>query len=244
MSPDTVLQCNNKTCLKQLPPALHHDDADTVRHTLLITTKDEAPTMFEFIVQFMSQSGYIGVFALMALENIFPPIPSEMIMPLAGFSAARGDMNVVGVLIAGTAGSILGTLPWYYAGKLLGKERLKRLANRHGRWLTVSADDIEKALTTFHRHGRKAVFFGRLVPAIRTLISVPAGIADMHILQFLTYSIAGSVIWTGLLTAAGFMLEAQYTLVAEYVDPVSKAIVGLIVAAYLYRLVTHRSSKR
>jgi membrane protein DedA with SNARE-associated domain len=197
--------------------------------------------MFEFIVQFISQSGYFGVFALMAIENIFPPIPSEMIMPLAGFTAARGDLNVVAVLVAGTAGSVVGTLPWYYAGKFLGKERLKHLASRHGRWLTVSPNDIEKALHTFNRHGRKAVFFGRLVPAIRTLISVPAGIADMPLLQFLTYSIAGSVIWTGLLTAAGFMLQEQYRLVADYVDPVSKAIVGAIIAAYLYRLVTHRS---
>jgi membrane protein DedA with SNARE-associated domain len=199
--------------------------------------------MFDWIVDFMSSSGYLGVFALMALENIFPPIPSEMIMPLAGFSAARGELNVVVLLIAGTAGSVIGTLPWYYAGRLWGKERLKKLANRHGRWLTVAPDDIEKALTVFHRHGRKAVFFGRLVPAIRTLISVPAGIAEMPLMQYLVYSTVGSLIWTGLLIAAGFLLEAQYELVAKYVNLVSKTIVGLIVAFYLYRVVTHRPEK-
>jgi membrane protein DedA with SNARE-associated domain len=199
--------------------------------------------MFDWIVDFMSSSGYLGVFALMALENIFPPIPSEMIMPLAGFSAARGELNVVVLLIAGTAGSVIGTLPWYYAGRLWGKERLKKLANRHGRWLTVAPDDIEKALTVFHRHGRKAVFFGRLVPAIRTLISVPAGIAEMPFMQYLVYSTVGSLIWTGLLIAAGFLLEAQYELVAKYVNLVSKTIVGLIVAFYLYRVVTHRPEK-
>jgi membrane protein DedA with SNARE-associated domain len=199
--------------------------------------------MFEHIVQFLSQSGYFGVFALMALENIFPPIPSEMIMPMAGFAAARGELNIVAVLIAGVAGSVVGTLPWYYAGHYYGKERLKTMASRHGRWLTVGPDDIEKALDAFQKHGRKAVFFGRLVPAIRTLISVPAGIGKMSMVKYLLYSTAGSLIWTGLLAAAGYLLQAEYQLVAKYVDPVSKMIVGIIVAFYLYRVVTYRSEK-
>lgn len=197
--------------------------------------------MFEFIVDLVSRSGYIGVFLLMALENIFPPIPSEMIMPLAGFAAARGDMNIVIVILAGTAGSVLGALPWYYAGRIVGKDRLKRLAARHGRWMTVGPDDIEKALQTFQRHGHAAVFFGRLVPAIRTLISVPAGIAAMPMPAFLVYSSLGSLLWTALLAAAGYLLEANYAVVADYIDPVSKVVVGLVVAVYLYRLITYRS---
>jgi membrane protein DedA with SNARE-associated domain len=197
--------------------------------------------MFEFIVQFMSQSGYLGIFALMSLENIFPPIPSELIMPLAGFTAARGELNVIGVLVAGTAGSVIGTLPWYYAGRVYGKERLKRLSCRFGRWLTVAPSDIDGALCTFQRHGRKAVFFGRLLPAVRTLISIPAGIAEMPLVQFLIYSTAGSLIWTALLTAAGYLLQDQYKVVADYVNPVSKIIIGVIVAVYLYRVVTYRS---
>ena len=196
--------------------------------------------MFDFIVEFMSRGGYLGVFALMALENIFPPIPSEMIMPLAGFIAARGEFNVVFLLVAGTAGSVIGTLPWYYAGRLCGKERLKKLANRHGRWLTVTPGDLDKALNSFQRHGRKAVFFGRLIPAIRTLISVPAGIAGMPLVQYLAYSTAGSLVWTGLLVAAGFVLKSQYELVGKYVDPISKVIVGAIVVFYIYRVVTFR----
>jgi membrane protein DedA with SNARE-associated domain len=198
--------------------------------------------VFNLIVEWISQSGYVGIFLLMALENIFPPVPSEMIMPLAGFIAARGNLNVVGVLIAGTAGSILGALPWYYAGKIYGHERLKNLASRHGRWLTVSPEDIDRALQTFKRHGKKAIFFGRLIPAIRTLISVPAGIANMPLLPFLVYSIAGSIIWIGLLTAAGFILQANYQAVAKYLDPVTKGILGLIVAGYIYRLITHRKN--
>ncbi|MGV3740798.1 MAG: DedA family protein [Burkholderiaceae bacterium] len=199
--------------------------------------------MFDAITGFVSSSGYLGVFLLMALENVFPPIPSEMIMPLAGFIAARGELNVVGVLAAGTAGSVIGALPWYYAGKWYGLERLQRLADRHGRWLTVSAAEIDHALKVFHKHGKSAIFFGRLIPAIRTLISVPAGICRMPLLPFLAYSIAGSLIWIGLLTAAGFILEANYEMVQKYLDPITKGIIGLIVLGYVYRLITHRAQK-
>ncbi|MEW6023524.1 MAG: DedA family protein [Pseudomonadota bacterium] len=200
--------------------------------------------MFDFITNFLEKSGYLGVFALMALENIFPPIPSEMIMPFAGFVAARGDLNVVGVLVAGTAGSVVGALPWYYAAKVYGCERLKKLAGNHARWLTITPDDIDKALDAFHKHGKKAVLFGRLVPAVRTLISVPAGLGNMNLGQFLLYSTIGSLAWTGLLTAAGFMLEDNYKDVAKYVDPVSKTILGAMLAWYLYRVVTYKPAAK
>lgn len=194
--------------------------------------------MFDFITKFLETSGYLGVFALMALENVFPPIPSELIMPFAGFVAARGDLHVAGVLLAGTAGSIAGALPWYYAAKVYGKERLEKFADKHARWMTVTHGEIEHALDAFERHGRKVVLFGRLIPAIRTLISVPAGLACMPLAQFLLYSTIGSLIWTAILTGAGYLLESQYEQVAHYVDPVSKAILALLVAWYVYRVVT------
>ena len=200
--------------------------------------------MFEFITNFLETSGYLGVFALMALENIFPPIPSEMIMPFAGFVVARGDLNLVGVLLAGTAGSVAGALPWYYAARFYGCERLKRLAGRHARWLTISPDDIDTALAAFKKHGRKTVLFGRLIPAIRTLISIPAGLGNMSMGQFLLYSGIGSLAWSGLLTAAGFLLENNYKEVAKYVDPVSKGVLGLMLAWYLYRVITWRAPAR
>ena len=196
--------------------------------------------MFDFITEFMQSGGYLAVFALMALENIFPPIPSELIMPFAGFVAARGDLSVVGVLIAGTAGSVAGALPWYYAGKVYGKERLEAFADKHARWLTVTHGDIEHAMESFEKHGRKIVLFGRLIPAIRTLISVPAGLACMPIGQFLLYSTVGSLVWTGILTGAGYMLESQYERVAEYVDPVSKAVLIGLLGWYLYRVATFK----
>ncbi|WP_208278764.1 DedA family protein [Massilia oculi] len=196
--------------------------------------------MFDFITEFMQSGGYLAVFALMALENIFPPIPSELIMPFAGFVAARGDLNVVGVLIAGTAGSVAGALPWYYAGKVYGKERLEKFADKHARWMTVTHGDIEHAMESFEKHGRKVVLFGRLIPAIRTLISVPAGLAKMPMGQFLLYSTVGSLVWTGILTGAGYMLESQYERVAQYVDPVSKAILIGLLGWYLYRVATFK----
>jgi len=199
--------------------------------------------VFDFITEFMQNSGYFGVFALMALENIFPPIPSELIMPFAGFVAARGDLSVVGVLIAGTAGSVAGALPWYYAGKVYGKERLEKLADRHARWLTVTHGDIEHAMDAFEKHGRKVVLLGRLIPAIRTLISVPAGLAKMPLAQFLLYSTVGSLLWTGILTGAGYLLESQYERVADYVDPVSKAVLIGLLGWYLYRVATFKSRK-
>ena len=196
--------------------------------------------MFDFIVRFIADHGYLAIFALMAIENIFPPIPSELIMPLAGFTAAGGKLNLFAVLLAGTAGSVAGTAPWYYAGRLYGRNRLRKLAGSHGRWLTVKPGDIDKALQAFERHGRKAVLFGRLVPAVRTLISVPAGIAEMTLLRYLAYSAIGSLIWASLLAGAGYLLEAQYDSVARYLDPVSKAIVGFLLATYLYRLATYK----
>jgi membrane protein DedA with SNARE-associated domain len=196
--------------------------------------------MFDLIVRFIADYGYVAIFALMAIENIFPPIPSELIMPLAGFTAASGKLNLAAVLIAGTAGSVAGTAPWYYAGRYYGRGRLRKLAEEHGRWLTVKPGDIDRALDAFERHGRKAVLFGRLVPAVRTLISVPAGIAGMSLRRYLLYSAIGSLLWTSLLAGAGYVLEANYEAVANYVNPVSKAIVGILAATYLYRLATYR----
>ena len=200
--------------------------------------------MFDKIVEIVSSFGYLGVFALMLLENIFPPIPSELIMPLAGFVAARGDLNFVGVILVGTAGSVVGALPWYYAGAKLGTERMKRLAGRWGHWLTLSPEDVDKARSWFDRHGRVAVFFGRLVPAVRTLISVPAGIVGMPMTLFLIYSTLGSLIWTALLALAGFLLESQYEKVQEYLNPVSTGVVVLMVLYYLYRLIRQRFARR
>ena len=195
--------------------------------------------MFTWITDFVTQAGYVGVALLMFAENIFPPIPSELIMPLAGFSAARGDLNLVGVLLSGTIGSLLGALPWYYAGYFFRRERVKRIADRHGRWLTMTSDDVDTASDWFDRYGASAVFFGRLIPTVRTLISVPAGIARMDLLRFLAWSTMGTLIWTAFLTLAGYILESQYDRVAAWLDPVTKVVVAGLVLGYVYRVATY-----
>ncbi|HEV8552810.1 MAG TPA: DedA family protein [Casimicrobiaceae bacterium] len=196
--------------------------------------------MVDWVTGFITSTGYLGIALLMFAENVFPPIPSELIMPFAGFVAARGELNPVGVLVAGVVGSLLGAVPWYLAGRWLGNERLKRMADRHGRWLTVSREDLERAEAWFHRYGRVSVVVGRLVPAVRTLISVPAGITRMHPIPFFAYSALGTLVWTGLLVGAGYLLESHYERVAEWIDPFSKLVLGAIVATYLYRLARQR----
>jgi membrane protein DedA with SNARE-associated domain len=197
--------------------------------------------MFDWIVGVVRQAGYVGVFMLMLLENVIPPIPSELIMPLAGFTAARGQLNLALVVVAGTAGSLLGALLWYFVGRRLGLDRLKRLARRHGRWLTLSPDDLDRAHGWFSGHGSRAVFFGRLIPTVRTLISVPAGIHRMPLPSFLGWSTLGTGVWTGLLAGAGYLLQSQYELVADYLNPISTVLVAGIIGWYLYRVVTFRA---
>jgi membrane protein DedA with SNARE-associated domain len=181
--------------------------------------------------------GTLGIALLMFAENVFPPIPSELIMPLAGFSAAQGQRNLVIVIVAGSIGSLLGALLWYYIGQKVGAERLERWARKHGRWLTLSPKEVEQACAWFNRHGGKAVFIGRLIPAVRTLISVPAGIARMPLASFLLYSAAGTILWTALLATAGYFLESQYEKVAHWMNPISNVVIGVIVLGYLYRVV-------
>lgn len=193
--------------------------------------------MFEWVVSTIDSWGYLGVFLLMVAENLFPPIPSELIMPLAGFLCARGDMSLGVTIAVGTLGSVIGTLMWYYIGKAIGEPRLKRLAAKHGRLMTVSPSDIDTARAWFDRHGAAAVFFGRLIPAIRTLISVPAGLSNLPFWKFLLYTVLGSALWTAVLTYAGMLLHENYALVGDYVDPVSKIVVIAVVAIYIWRVI-------
>jgi membrane protein DedA with SNARE-associated domain len=167
--------------------------------------------MFDWMTGFQMKMGTLGIVPLMFAENVFPPIPSELIMPLAGFSAARGERNLIIAISAGSIGSLLGALLWYYIGKKLGAERLKRWATKYGRWLTLAPKEVDQACDLFNRHGGKAVFIGRLIPAVRTLISVPAGSAGMPLASFLLYSGAGTILWTALLAMAGYFLEASTT---------------------------------
>ena len=192
--------------------------------------------MSDWITDFIGEHGYLALFLLMFLENVFPPIPSELIMPFAGYAAANGDINPIGAVIAGSAGSLLGALAWYGVGYWLGAERLKHGAKRYGRWLTISESDVDRAQRWFDRYGDFAVCIGRLIPAVRSVISVPAGIARLGLRRFLFWSSVGTVAWTSLLTGLGYMLGKRFTEVDAWLKPVSLTIVAIAIAGYLYRL--------
>jgi membrane protein DedA with SNARE-associated domain len=169
----------------------------------------------------------------MFLENLFPPIPSELIMPLAGYTATlpNSQIQVIPAIAVGVIGTIVGAIPWYYAGLLLGQQRLQALAESYGKWIGISSEDIEKSVLWFQKYGAKAVLFGRLVPGIRTLISIPAGISKMSVVPFFVYSTIGTLGWVSLLTYAGYFLGKNYGVVEKYIDVISKVVVVIVLMA-------------
>lgn len=188
--------------------------------------------MLDQITDAIAQSGYWGIAFLMLLENVIPPIPSELIMPLAGFTVAKGDMNMVGAITAGTVGSVLGALVWFYIGSMLGLRRIYWLANRYGKWIGVSGKEVMAVQKWFsQRGGYWSVALGRLLPSIRTYISVPAGIAKMPFIPFLFFSTLGSVVWITLLTVAGYYLGDSYEKIGTILGSASKGISILAIAS-------------
>ncbi len=186
--------------------------------------------------------GYVGVAWLALVENVFPPIPSELIMPLAGYLAAQGTMTLAGVIAAGTLGSVLGAMLLYGVGWWFGEERLKAFADRHGRWLTLSRQDVTRASDWFARHGTWAVFACRLIPGMRSLISLPAGLRRMNLPTFLLATACGSLLWTALLVYAGYALGENFEQVGRYVGPLSDAVITGIVIVYAWRVFRRRGT--
>lgn len=199
--------------------------------------------MANWVMRMIQAGGPAGIAFLMFLENVFPPIPSELIMPLAGFMTSQKKLSFLGVVLAGTIGSVLGALPLYWLGRKVGERHLKELTERHGRWLTISCEDVERAKGWFDRHGGAAVFFCRLIPGIRSLISIPAGIARMNLVAFLAWTTAGSAIWTALLAWLGYFLGGRFKVVEQYLDPAANVVFGGIVVWYLWRVIRHKGEK-
>ena len=200
--------------------------------------------MTDWIQNLMSSLGYPGIAFLMFLENVFPPIPSELIMPLAGFTSLQGELSFLGVVIAGMVGSVAGALPLYYLGRVFGEERLASWADRHGRWLTVSGHDIRKADAWFDKHGRKVVFFARLVPGVRSLISVPAGISGMNLAEFLLFTALGTGLWAALLAYLGRLLGSGYAQVDHYLGPVTYTVLGFLALTAVLWVARRRARRR
>lgn len=196
--------------------------------------------MSDLITGWIERFGYFGIALLMAVENVFPPVPSELIMPFAGYVAAKGDLNIVGVVLAGALGSVLGTLPWYWLGRRIGRERLGRWVKAHGRWFTVTPEELERAERWFERSGGWALLLGRLVPAVRSVISMPAGVEAMPVARMLAWSAAGTVLWSGALAALGFMLESRYERISPWVDRISIGVLVFLFSAYVWRVARFR----
>ena len=198
--------------------------------------------MTDFIFKWIEGGGYLGVFALMLLETIFPPIPSEVIMPLAGVVASRGGMSLPLVIVAGTAGAMVGNIIWYGLAKAIGLERFRPLIDRFGRWLTLDWAEIERAHRLFDKHGGSLVFVGRMLPTVRSLVSIPAGLLKMRFVPFVLWSTLGSMIWTAGLATAGWVLGQQFDQIETVLGPLSLAVIAGVVGYYFWRLATWRPS--
>ena len=183
--------------------------------------------MFDWITSVVARLGYLGIALLTFLENVFPPIPSELVIPLAGFVAAQGELRLDVVILVASIGSLAGATVWYVIGRRIGEQRLRRWVDHHGKWLTLSATDLDRAQMWFRRHGPAAVFVGRLIPGVRTLVSLPAGFSAMPLLPFVVYSALGTAIWSAALAYAGVLLQANFTRVGDYIDVVVNVLLGV-----------------
>ena len=194
--------------------------------------------------------GYPGLGLVMFLENVFPPIPSEVVLPLAGWLTldATSGFSLLGVTVVGALGSLGGAFCFYGLGKWFAERRIRCLLRRLGRWFLLSERDLDIALTWFDRYGEYVVFFGRMVPVVRSLISIPAGLAGMHIGMFMLYTAGGTALWSLVLAFAGRLLGTRWQLVAEFVDRYEAAVfalTALIVTSFVIsRWAGRRSQKR
>ena len=197
--------------------------------------------MSDWVVRLIDQTGYLGIGFLMFLETVFPPIPSEVIMPVAGVAAGQGKLSYSLVVASGTAGAMLGNIFWYLAARSLGLERLHPFVDRWGRWLTITWPEVLRADRWFRGHGMMFVFLGRLVPTVRSLVSVPAGLLHMQFRRFLIASTLGTAAWTAMLAAAGFKLGENYADIDQFLGPLSSAVLIGLAVIYVWRVWTHRN---
>ena len=196
--------------------------------------------MTDWVFRLIDQTGYIGVFFLMLAETVFPPIPSEVIMPVAGLRAVSGPMTLTGVIVSGTAGAMLGNFFWYLLARVIGLDRFHPFTDKHGRWLTMDWGDVKKAEALFGRFGGIVVGVGRMLPTVRSIVSVPAGLLHMRLRTFFVWSTIGTAGWSAGLAIAGYALGRRFTDIEKIVGPLSTAIIAAIVVGYVYRQLTWR----
>ena len=182
----------------------------------------------DWVVDVIAAIGYLGVALLVAIENVFPPIPSEVVLPAAGFAAAKGEANLFGMIVAATVGSVVGAWALYLGAASVGHLRLRALTVRYGRWVGVKAHDLDRAEAWFDEHGTKAVLLCRCVPLIRSLVSVPAGFRRMGPVPFTLYTALGSLVWNVVLIGAGYGLGDRWDQVQEYVGVLQYVVLAVI----------------
>jgi membrane protein DedA with SNARE-associated domain len=195
----------------------------------------------QWAVELMEGIGAPGAGLIVALENLFPPLPSEIILPLAGFTASRGSFSLVEALLWTTIGSVLGAWLLYGIGALLGRDRMRAIARRLP---LVDVEDVDKAENWFHRYGYRAVFFGRMIPLFRSLISIPAGIERMSVWKFLLLTLGGSLIWNTVFVLAGFYLGENWHVVEQYAGIVQKAVIAGVALAIVWWVAAKVTKRR
>lgn len=190
--------------------------------------------MQEIILSIMNAYGYLGVFLLIMIENVFPPIPSEVILLFGGFMTTYSKLSIVGMIVASTLGSLFGAVILYYIGKIFNKDRLKKIiSGKLGKILRLKVSDIDKADSWFDNKGNKTVFFCRFVPLIRSLISIPAGMSEMPILKFIIYTVVGSLIWNAVLIIVGSIVGENWTSILNILDTYSHLVVILLAIIFI-----------
>lgn len=199
--------------------------------------------MSDWIQRLIADGGYLGLFLLMLAETVFPPIPSEVIMSMAGLQAAKGILSLPCAILSGSAGAMLGNLLWYLLARGLGMERLRPLIERYGRWLTMDWAEVDRAERWFGRHGYLIVFVGRMMPTLRSLISVPAGLLRMPMLPFALWSAFGTMGWSTMLALGGWVLGTRFSQMEAWLDVAATVALILMSGLYLWRLATWRGSR-
>lgn len=200
--------------------------------------------MTDWVIALIDGGGYWGILFLMAIENIFPPIPSELIMGVAGIRVGQGRMEMIPLLIFGTVGTTIGNYFWYLLGRKLGIEGLRPVIDRYGRWATIDWTHVEALNRLFERYGPVIVFFFRFMPNFRTMISLPAGLFRMGNGKFLLATMSGALIWNIVLAGAGTYLGANFREIDKYIGPAATATIAIVVVIYLWRLLTWKPSDK
>ena len=196
-------------------------------------------SLASWVQDVIEQLGYLGVALLVVAENVFPPIPSEIVLPFAGFVARRGSDSVVIMILAATVGSVVGALIMYWIAAVIGDDRLHAFTRKFGKWVQIRESDLTKAEEWFDRHAMAAVLVGRCVPLIRSVVSIPAGFRRMKLVPYMLYTFVGSLVWNIALVGAGALLGDNWERVGSYVGVFQWAVIALVVVAVARFLWTH-----